>query len=306
MNVLNFYTSLYGALYNRRWLYPRMLSPLRFVVRKLANYQIPSYLSKGCSKIKGERYDGLIVSFTSFPARIDKVWMVVECLKRQTVLPEKIILWLSKEQFPLTNSIPTSLQKRTDDLFEIRMVDGDLKSHKKYYYTVQQYPDKLILLIDDDIFYPTTMIEEMMKAHSLYPDAIICRYGYQMTYSEDHRLKNYKEWKMIPSSYKGRDFFFGSGGGTLIQPQKMYKDIANKELFVQLTPTADDVWLNSMALINKVDIIKLSMGLVCPILQKGNNKTLSSENKDAGQNDVQISNVVTYYQNQKVHHPFNL
>lgn len=282
---------------------PRLMSAMRYLIRRLANMHLTICLSKNVRIDNSRRLENLIVSFTSFPPRIDKVWMVVECLKRQTVLPNKILLWLSKEQFPTNESIPQSLWNRVDDLFEIRMVDGDLKSHKKYYYSVQQYPDKLILLIDDDIFYPATMIEEMMKAHSLYPDAIICRYGYQMTYSEDYVLKKYKEWKVIPSSYKGRDFFFGSGGGTLIQPRKMYKDIAKKELFLKLTPTADDVWLNSMAHINKVEIIKLPMGLVCPILQKSNNKTLSSGNRDGGQNDIQISNVVLYYQKNIGRHP---
>ena len=47
---------------------------------------------------KGSVEDGVIISLTSFPARLDTLWQCVESLKRQTVRPEKIILYLSKEQ----------------------------------------------------------------------------------------------------------------------------------------------------------------------------------------------------------------
>lgn len=72
----------------------------------------------------------IIVSLTSFPARINNVWLVVECMLRQTVHADKIILWLSKDQFPSDDCIPFSLKKRISDVFEIRMVSGDIRSHK--------------------------------------------------------------------------------------------------------------------------------------------------------------------------------
>ena len=235
------------------------------------------------------------MSFTSFPARIDKVWLVVECLKRQTYLPEKIILWLSKEQFPKEVCIPHTLWNQIDDLFEIRMVEEDLKSHKKYYYVVQEYPDKYILLVDDDIYYPTNMIEEMWKATFRYPDAIICRYGSLMTYEREKILKKYREWEQLTHPSESKNIFFGSGGGTLIQPRLLYSDLTKKELFMELTPTADDVWLNAMADLAKVKIIKISTGLFCPILQ-GTESSLYQENIGRGQNDTQIEKLIAYYQ----------
>ena len=66
--------------------------------------------------------NGVIISFTSFPARINDVWKVVESLKNQSILPAKIILWLSKEQFPDGSGIPASLKDREGDIFEIRIV----------------------------------------------------------------------------------------------------------------------------------------------------------------------------------------
>lgn len=271
-----------------------MLSPLRFIVRKMANHYIPIYLAKRKCSFSKERIDNLIVSFTSFPPRIDKVWMVVECLKRQTILPEKIILWLSKEQFPTKDSIPQSLWNRIDDLFEIHMVDEDLKSHKKYYYAVQKNPEKYIFLIDDDIFYPTNMLKEVWDAHLRCPDAIICRYGYQMKYDNNHTLYKYNDWRLLWHVYRGKDVFLGSGGGTLIHKQMMYGDICDKNLFLVMCPTADDVWLNAMAKIKETDIIKISEGMICPILVE-NDVKLNRDNQLGDQNDIQIKCVILYY-----------
>lgn len=282
-------------MYNRPGIHFRILSPLRFVVRKIANWQIPKYLSKHPRGKERDTIEGLIVSFTSFPARIDKVWLVVECLKRQTWLPEKIILWLSKEQFPKKACIPLSLRSQTDDIFEIRMVEEDLKSHKKYYYAVQEYPNKRILLVDDDIYYPTNMIEDMWKATFHYPDAIICRYGSLMTYEKERILKKYREWEPLDHPSESKNIFFGSGGGTLIQPWLLYSDLTKKELFMELTPTADDVWLNAMADLAKVKIVKISTGLFCPILQR-TELSLYQENIGRGQNDIQIGKLIAYYE----------
>ena len=91
------------------------------------------------------------------------MWHVVECMFRQSYQPKKIILWLSQEQFPNEEDIPMSLRKRVNNIFQIRMVSGDIRSHKKYYYVVKEYPNSLILLIDDDLYYPTDMIEQLVK-----------------------------------------------------------------------------------------------------------------------------------------------
>ena len=90
---------------------------------------------------------------------------VVECLKRQTIRPDKIILYLSKEQFSSIEEIPDNLISRQDDIFHIEMVDGDLRSHKKFFYSFTSYPDNLVLLVDDDIYYPLNMVEPVSYTH---------------------------------------------------------------------------------------------------------------------------------------------
>lgn len=295
MNLLNLFTRTYARLHNYPGVPYWVLTPLRRLVRYVANKTLPKYLEKKCTP-KGKIDQGLLVSFTSFPARIYSAWQVVECMLRQTYQPAKIILWLSNEQFPDGSGIPTSLREREGDIFEIRIVEGDIRSHKKYYYVSKEYPDSLIFLIDDDIYYPTDMLERTMKAHKEHPEAIICNYGYHIRYKESGELMPYNSWPEEYGFSTSDDLFFGSGGGTLFKPSWLYKDLTNIELAMKLTPIADDIWLNAMASMAGLEIIMLPNGLILPVFIEENVK-LASINKSKNGNDEQLHIIMAYYKN---------
>lgn len=306
MNLLNLFVKTYCLLRNYNTIPYWVLTPFRRLTRILTNLFLPSYLLKS-TRLRYKQQTEVIVSLTSFPARIDEAWQVIECILRQTYKPKKIILWLSKEQFPrLKNDIPTSLYKLENDFFEIRFVDGDIRSHKKYYYVACEYPDSLILLIDDDIYYPTDMIEKLYKAHLKAPKSVICQYGYIMRYENDGRLMSYKNWEYVNYKTNNRSLFFGSGGGTLFKPSYLYKDLTNIELAMKLSPKADDIWLNAMTRLADVPILMQKPLMTLPVRCKGDKIELCTENVIGGGNDVQIQSVIDYYGNKLKRNPFSL
>lgn len=293
MNKLDFYTKLYQSLYGRPWLPSKAWSCLRWLVRNLSWLRIPSYLKKE-NRGKTSTEIPVYVSFTSFPERINYVWQVVECMYRQTYLPEKIILWLSKDQFPEMSTIPQSLTSRLSNRFEIRFVDGDIRSHKKYLYISREYPDRYVFLIDDDLYYPTDILEKTWKAHLKYPNSIISNYGYRMSFNADGTLKPYSQWKRNYSFSTIKNLFFGSGGGTLFVPERMDSDLTKEEIATKLTPLADDVWLNTMARSANYHVVMLDNGIILPYRIKKKRK-LSTTNLEEGLNDRQIRAVIDYY-----------
>ena len=294
MNKLDLLVRTYSKLHNYKGIPYWVQTPFRRLVRSIVNHQLPKYLSNRSRQIVKKQTD-IIVSFTSFPARIDNVWQVVECMLRQTYMPKKIILWLSNEQFSSKSDLPKSLLDLENEIFEVRFVDGDIRSHKKYYYVSKEYPNSLILLIDDDLYYPTDMIEEILIEHNKYPQSVICRYGHIRKYNEKGNLLPYKYWEETNEAIIDKHLFFGSGGGTLIKPNSLYKDLTNEELFLKLTPIADDIWLNAMVELADIPIKKIKFGLLLPIKGRDDNRTLCSENVSSGQNDIQINNIREYY-----------
>ena len=86
MNVLDRYVSMYSRLVNIKGVNRHVLSPFRIITRFLARKRIYKYFKKTPIRISDKQSD-VIVSFTSFPARIDQAYLVVNCLLRQTVAP---------------------------------------------------------------------------------------------------------------------------------------------------------------------------------------------------------------------------
>lgn len=292
MNTLDNYIYIYERLYNRKGIYPYFLSPIRRVIRTLANRQIPKYFNRVPLKLSNKRSD-IIVSLTSFPTRIATVHLVIQCLLRQTVLPKKILLWLSKDQFDGIK-LPANLIRLENEIFNIRFIDGDIRSHKKYFYTLSEYENSMVLLIDDDLYYPTDMIEKMLIASESHPNSVICRFGSIMKYKFNKVLPYNEWWYEVAHECEDQNLFFGSGGGTLLKKEWLYKDVLNVDLARRLTPLADDIWLNAMVNLKGTNKYKVYCGLILQVNIE-NNKKLSTENVLEDKNTTQIEAIMNYY-----------
>lgn len=306
--MFNVIIRVYSILYSSHGKLNLMLSPMRFLWRKLANVLQPRWLRRSLQTCRvgeqtlqnGER---IVVSLTSFPARINDVWQVVACMLAQTLQPTKVILWLSKEQFASKDALPQSLLSLEDETFSIRLVDGDLRSHKKHYYAFREYPGDLVVIIDDDLYYPTDMLAKLYEAHCQNPAAVVCRYAYQMRYAPDGTVKPYAQWGKVMGASTSGQLFFGSGGGTLFQPARLYPDISRKDLFTRLTPQADDIWLNAMTRLADIPIVKIPCGLILPVFI-AQNVTLAATNLYENRNDAQLQDVQSYYAEEIGRRPF--
>ena len=301
--MVDYFNNNYSSIKNKNSLLTkiRFYSLLRVIVRQTANIVLPVYfqLTKGEYSIPKENQtieDGLIVSFTSFPARIKKVHLVVETILRQTVLPDRIILWLSQEQFPTEESLPKKLLELRNRGLEIKIRENDLRSHKKYYYTLKEYPNDILITIDDDILYPTNMIETLLEAHEKYPNAIIARYGSKIKV-DSNIIKPYGEWGKNYVIDRPDNFaFFGSGGGTLFPVGSFPSVTMDENIFLKVCPLADDIWLNSMIRLNnkKVMMLKSNKDILFPVVNR-KNITLAKTNVGKNLNDKQLKDVREYF-----------
>lgn len=305
MNLIDSIINFYGYLTNGTLL----LTPVRRLIRKVADLVIPYKLKSEEKKVGESRiYNCLngkriIVSFTSFPARIDRVYIVVMCMMRQTVRPDKIIIWLSKEQFNGV-AVPESLTKLVGDVLEIRMVDKDFRSHKKYCYAFKEFKDDIVVLIDDDIYYPSTMIESLVRGLESHPQSVICQYGSLMKYNDDGTLPSYITWwKEKRESCFSNDFFFGTGGGSLFLPNRIDKTILDTELAIKLAPFADDIWVNALVRLSGLSIFKVECGLLLQMSEQ-QKTALKKQNLYGGQNDEQFKSVINYFVNERGVNPF--
>lgn len=246
---------------------------------------------------KNKRKRKLIVSMTSIPSRIDKVWITVESLLRQTYKPDKIILWLAEDEFRGIK-LPEQIKKQQRWGLQICYCEN-LRSYKKFYYTAKNYPGDYIVTVDDDIIYAENMLETLVETYKKNPGCIICnRSHYIKKYSEGLRAYNswvkYKERKCIEDKPSFYNFFTGCAGN-MFPMFMLSKKVLDKDAFMELAPYADDVWLNFCAWISGIKTVNTKgiLGNVISI-ESSVNDGLAEINVTYRKNDKQIKQVLKY------------
>ncbi len=162
----------------------------RYIIRQCSNYIIPLWYKKTCNNslykiVPTQKKEGrIIASLTTFPARIENLWIVIESILRQSHKPDMLILWLSKEQFSSIDVLPKRLVSLQNRGLQIRFCDGDLRSHKKYYYVLKDYPNDHLFTFDDDLIYPSNTISSVLLAAESAPNCIVGRYSNQIMFDD--------------------------------------------------------------------------------------------------------------------------
>ena len=171
-------------------------------------YPIISKFSFHCGVLKQKRETPIIISFTTILGRIDKVHLCIETLFRQSLKPDYIFLWLAEEmtQTPeratILNKTQTKALKRLKKLkrrgLEIKFCK-DIGPYKKSIYTLKNYPDAILVTVDDDIFYRRDFLKELYTAYQKEPQYIHCHRARFMQKNADGKFKKYKDWKLFLS-----------------------------------------------------------------------------------------------------------
>lgn len=272
----------------------------------LANVILPTYFHLFPGKKESTKTIPVIISLTTFPKRINNIWLILECILRQSKQPQSVILHLSKEQFPTFNTLPKRLNRYIDSGFlKIKLVEGDIKSHKKYWYIVQKNESYPIITIDDDIIYESHTIETLWNNYQEEPNTIIACYCKKINWNIQHEILPYSLWNgKVNVGDKGLDIFFGSGGGTLF-PINSLKD-ANEEFEIikNVCPFADDIWLNAIIRKNGYQVKKANAKNTYPEWMNWKNVKLSTVNNGNLYNDKQLFNVISFFQEKYRINPF--
>lgn len=186
----------------------------------------------------------LIVSLTSIPTRLHILPLTIRSLLLQSVLPEKIILWLHRD---LKEKLPVALSSLQSDLFEIRYVELTC-SHRKLIHSLEAFPSSVIVTCDDDLIYEKTWLERLFTDHQLYPEDIVAHECRRISQNTDGQWLPYKEWPtQQETGVKGMNLLPIGYGGVLYPPNSLQPQVTDVQMFMELAPKADDLWFKAMS-----------------------------------------------------------
>lgn len=228
----------------------------------------------------------IIISLTSFPAAIPYTVLAIRSILNGSLQPDKVVLYLDTQQFP-NGVLPLELENlRTETpILEVRFDTAEIRSYKKLIPALRDFPEDIIVTIDDDICYHKHLLRDLVTLHRQLPDAILA-----------HRVRKirlntpYRKWP----KYKWYDFIFKKihftplamqtgVGGVLYPPHSLDEGMLDPIKFMALAPTCDDVWFWAAAVSKGTPVVPVPFGYNRPKeLGKPNKIALKTVNYASG------------------------
>lgn len=255
-------------------------------------------LRKSAGLSQGPRDQMVVVSLTSFPPRMPFVAECVSSLLGQTLSPDKIILWLSRDQFPRAeDDLPTELLALVGKSFAIEWVDGDLGPHKKYFYAAQRYPDAVVITVDDDVVYDPHLVEYLYEAHLEQPHTVVCERANLVLFRPEGGVRAYDSWVYDCGYLRGTLTYqlLPTGVGGVLYPARCLPPEAFDEHGIRQTCLyADDLWLKVMAAANGYPVWMPRRRARFKPLQAAQHVGLWRTNSLGGGNDIALKAILEY------------
>ena len=187
----------------------------------------------------------LIVSVTSYGKRLETLDICLKSLINQTQRADKIVVYLTND---LTEAdLPSKLLDLKQFGVEFHFIDQDLRPHKKYYYAMQEYPDDLIVTVDDDVIYDQELLEILAATYLKFPQSIIAARAHQITFTEAGNFQPYNQWdwEATITNEPRMDLIATGAGGVLYPPYLLDYDFLLDLNEIQRYLTVDDLWLKA-------------------------------------------------------------
>lgn len=236
-----------------------------------------------------------VVSFTSFPARLSSLHLVVQSLVEQTCPPREIRLWLGQDEVPNRSWLPRQLLQFEDRGLKVHFARRTFHQYDKFMHSGDADRELPFVIVDDDVIYPPDAMEQLLRMHREFPHAVIANRCHLLPVRAGGTIGPYQEWQREVQFLRPSLRAFPTGaGGVLYPPGFIFApSVRDARAALAHAPYADDVWLkvNALAIGMPAMSTPLSQGSkwylrYTPTMRAG---ALHATNVDLGLNDMQMN-----------------
>ena len=178
--------------------------------------------------------------------------------------------------------------------------DIDIAVHVDDFSMLIDFPDAIIVTVDDDVKYHKNMLRSLLELHQQIPDAILAHRAKRILPGQPYRKWRKYRWyhflmKRLNMSYLN----IQTGvGGVLYPPHSLREDMMDIKLFTEIAPTTDDIWFWAAAVANGRKIIPVPFGYNKPRgLEKPSSLSLKTVNFKNGtdRNSMALNAILEKY-----------
>ncbi|NLF91105.1 MAG: glycosyltransferase [Corynebacterium marinum] len=207
---------------------------------------IPLAWNNHFSRRRFPREGDVVISLTSHGDRLDRVHYTLESLARGTV-KAPVVLWLDEKDY--RGEWPKTLRRLVGRGLQVRCSDGLYGPHTKYWSQFREVAGtgKRVATVDDDMIYPEWFLERLLFVGDLRDDAVIAYRAHRIEL-RDGDLLPYVKWTAADTCWASFLHFATGVSGVLYPASFIAYVVEQGDVFRELSPRADDVWLHACAL----------------------------------------------------------
>lgn len=234
-------------------------------------------------KINNLKEPEVVVSLTTYGDRISHIApLSIASLFNQTVMPDRIVLWLAYGEKP------TKALKKLSNLGLEILYTKDIKSYKKLVPALKKYPKSIIITVDDDVIYPVDWLEKTLGTAKKNPKSVIFNRGRRILINNG-KIEQYDSWPILEYNIKNSSLMLPTGVGGVLYPQgSLDKRVFDEKLFMSLANHGDDIWFWAMTELTNTKRV---------LVKDGFNNTLPYELDNQNTNRLSMINDNTTYIN---------
>jgi len=234
----------------------------------------------------------LVISLTSYRARFSTLRPTLQCLLRQSVKPDAVILWIDERDAP---HLPPAIKTLEQQGLTIKATPDLMGPYKKIIPALMAYPEAAIVTADDDIYYRPHWLRDLLAGWDGNARTITCHRAHCIRY-EANQPAPYAQWELDVEAPVNERLLFPTGvGGVLYPPGALPVETTDMQRFMALSPKADDLWLFWMARRNGCTY-RLAQRQHSIVAWPGSQHVgLMHSNLDGGGNDQQIAALTAAY-----------
>jgi hypothetical protein len=206
----------------------------------------------------------LTVNLTTTYQRLKLCKITLVSLLMQTRLPDRIVVWVSKEPYlrdegiandDLVNQLVKSLPGINSEIISVRWVKNTGPYRKLIPMLREAAPEDIIVTADDDIFYGENWLKNLVEAYDATSNTLVAARVRKIKTNFYGVNKSYLYWKIITKPTTVYDDFVVTFGGGVALNRNMFReeDIFNEE-YLRLAPTADDLWFSKLVRQNNTKV----------------------------------------------------
>ena len=219
---------------------------------------IKRYNASNISNMSGvnelKREVPIIVSMSAKEEDFDELELSLYSIFKQTVLPDRVILWLSNE-YELSE-LPYSITRYVKNGLEIKFVE-DKGSYNNTIYALKKFPHSILVTADNNIYYSNEWLKNLYHSYISAPNDIHVHQA-RFVNIQDNQILPMHTWqknKDENSSYKN---FPVQNAGVLYPPKTFCVEVFRDDIYDKKLSVDWSVWSWFMALVSdrKIRIVK--------------------------------------------------